>query len=264
MDLVDIGANLTHESFTTDLAEVIARARAVGVTRMIVTGADLSGSAGARALARGHPGVLYATAGVHPHCADQWQADSAAIIRRLAEHPEVVAIGETGLDFNRDFSPRADQERAFEAQLQLASELGLPVFMHERDAHQRFAAILSAYRHRLSDAVAHCFTGDAAALDAYLALDLHIGITGWICDERRGLHLRELVARIPTDRLLIETDAPYLLPRDLKPRPRGRRNEPMHLPHILATVAACRGISTCELARATTANAERFFHLNRR
>jgi len=261
VNLIDVGTNLTHESFASDLEVVIERARAAGVARMVVTGSSLAESEAAQRLAARHPAVLYATAGVHPHLAAQWRADSAAAIARLAGYPEVVAVGETGLDFFRDISPRAAQEKAFEAQLELACELGLPVFMHERDAQRRFGAILQRHRDRLSDAVAHCFTGSEEALDCYLELDLYIGITGWICDERRGTHLRELVGRIPSDRLLIETDAPYLLPRDLAPRPRGRRNEPMYLPHILATVAACRGVAVGELARATTANAERFFRL---
>ena len=117
----------------------------------------------------------------------------------------------------------------------------MPVFLHERDAHERFLAIVARWRDRLCRAVIHCFTGGGAALDAYLDLDLHVGVTGWICDERRGLHLRGIVGRVPPERLMIETDAPYLLPRDLAPKPKTRRNEPMHLPHILRAVAAAVG-----------------------
>ena len=179
----------------------------------------------------------------------------------MAAEPEVVAIGETGLDFNRDFSPRADQERALEAHLELAAGLGMPVFLHERDAHERFLAIVSRWRAQLPRAVIHCFTGDGASLDAYLDLDLHVGVTGWICDDRRGQHLREIVARVPLDRLMIETDAPYLLPRDLVPKPKTRRNEPMHLPHILRAVAAVIGLEPDRLARSTTETARRFFGL---
>ena len=170
-------------------------------------------------------------------------------------------MGETGLDFYRDFSPRPDQERAFEAQLEIASRLGLPVFMHERDAHRRFVEILKPVRDRLGPAVIHCFTGDRDDLDTYLDLDLHVGITGWICDERRGLHLRELVGRIPTDRLMLETDSPYLLPRDLRPRPRSRRNEPAHLAHVARAVASATGETVEALAARTTATACAFFGL---
>jgi TatD DNase family protein len=164
-----------------------------------------------------------------------------------------------GLDFNRDFSPRPQQEWVFEAQLELAAELGLPVFLHERDARARFIQILSRHRHRLGAAVVHCFTGSAEDLAAYLELDLHIGITGWVCDERRGLHLRELVKRIPLQRLLLETDAPFLVPRDLRPRPKAGRNEPAFLPHILKTVAVCLELPLEAVAAATTRNTCAFF-----
>ena len=261
MELVDIGANLGHESFDRDREQVLTRAREAGVAQMVVTGASESGSATALDVARSSPGVVFSTAGVHPHHAREWRSGSAAALERLAEQPEVVAIGETGLDFNRDFSPRPDQERALEAHLELAAGLGMPVFLHERDAHERFLAIVARWRDRLSRAVIHCFTGDGTALDAYLDLDLHVGVTGWICDERRGLHLRKIVGRVPPERLMIETDAPYLLPRDLAPKPKTRRNEPMHLPHILRAVAAAAGREPESLARSTTETARRFFGL---
>jgi TatD DNase family protein len=261
MQLIDIGANLGHDSFRHDLPQVLERAHAAGVTQMIVTGASESESRAAHDIASAHPGVLFATAGVHPHLAREWTDDTATAIRELAQSPIVVAVGEAGLDFNRDFSPRPIQERVFAAQLELAVELGMPVFMHERDAHDRFAAILGEFRSRLGPAVIHCFTGDAQELDHYLELDLHVGITGWICDDRRGTHLRELVSRIPLERLMLETDSPYLLPRDLDPRPKSRRNEPMHLAHIAETVAAYRKIDPAELADATTRTARAFFGL---
>ena len=261
MQLVDIGANLGHESFDRDRGQVLARAREAGVAQIVVTGASEAESATALGVARTAPGVLFSTAGVHPHHASEWRAESAAALEQLAAEPEVVAIGETGLDFNRDFSPREDQERAFEAHLELAAGLGMPVFLHERDAHERFLAIVSRWRARLPRAVIHCFTGDGAALDACLDLDLHVGLTGWICDERRGLHLRGLVARIPPDRLMVETDAPYLLPRDLAPKPKTRRNEPMYLPHVLHAVAAAAGYEPEALARSTAQTARRFFGL---
>jgi TatD DNase family protein len=259
VELVDIGANLSHESFRHDLAQVLERARAVGVAQMIVTGASETESRAAHDIAASHPGVLFATAGVHPHLAKEWRDDTLGVLRELARSPVVVAIGEAGLDFNRDFSPRPDQERVFAAQLELAAELGMPVFMHERDAHERFVAILAEYRGRLGPAVIHCFTGSAHELDRYLDMDLHVGITGWICDERRGTHLRELVPRIPLERLMLETDSPYLLPRDLAPRPKSRRNEPMYLEHIARGVAACLRIDPEELADATTRTARAFF-----
>ena len=181
-------------------------------------------------------------------------------MKLLANEHEVVAVGECGLDYFRDFSPRDVQRKAFEQQLELASECRKPVFLHQRDAHDDFLAILREFRSRLSGGVAHCFTGSAAEARAYVDMDLYIGITGWICDERRGLHLKDIVRHIPAERLLIETDAPYLLPRDLVPKPKDRRNEPMYLPHVLAAIAQARGISSGELAVLTTANALRLFN----
>ena len=261
MELIDIGANLSHDSFRHDLPQVMERARTAGVAQMIVTGASESESRAAHDIASEYPGVLFSTAGVHPHLAREWTKDTATVIRELARSPIVVAVGEAGLDFNRDFSPRPMQESAFAAQLELAVEFGMPVFMHERDAHERFVAVLTEYRSQLGPAVIHCFTGEAPELERYLEMDLHVGITGWICDERRGMHLRELVSRIPLERLMLETDSPYLLPRDLEPRPKSRRNEPMHLAHILETVAACRQMDPAELADATTRTTRAFFGL---
>ena len=261
MELVDIGVNLTHASFRRDLDATIERARAVGVSRMVITGTSVAASESARQLALRYPGVLYATAGVHPHDARHWDATTLPRLRELALTPEVVALGEMGLDFNRDFSPRPEQERVFEAQLELAAELGLPVFMHERDARPRFVQILGAWRDRLGSAVIHCFTGTAEDLAAYLDLDLHIGITGWICDERRGLHLRELLRRIPLERLMLETDAPYLVPRTLRPPPKGGRNEPAFLLYILSAVAACLELPPTLVAEVTTRTARTFFGL---
>lgn len=256
MDLIDIGINLTHASFRSDRDAVVARARAAGVTQMILTGTSLAGSE--RALVVAAELELFATAGVHPHDAKN-AVDLEPQLRTLARHPRCVAIGECGLDFDRNFSPPAVQETVFSTQLALAAELDKPVFLHERAAHERFFAILEQGRARLLGAVVHCFTGNEAELDAYLALDCHIGITGWICDERRGLPLRALVPRIPLDRLMLETDAPFLVPRTIKPRP--SRNEPALLPHVLATVASALGRSPDEVAAATTATARRFFRL---
>lgn len=258
---IDIGANLTHDSFEPDRAHVIERARQRGVTQLIVTGATLASSTAALALARTHAGVLFATAGVHPHHATELGDGELSALRELVQSHEVVAVGECGLDYCRNFSPQDAQRRAFVRQLTLAADSGKPVFLHQRDAHADFSAILHEYRGALSAGVAHCFTAGAAELDTYLALDLSIGITGWFCDERRGAHLHALVSRIPSGRLMLETDAPYLLPRDLEPAPRSRRNEPMHLPHIGAAVAAARAESVQQCAAHTTAHARAFFRL---
>jgi len=181
-------------------------------------------------------------------------------LRRLASHQEVVAIGECGLDFHRNFSPRPEQEKWFEAQVALAEELQMPLFLHERDARHRFCEILSAFRKQVP-AVLHCFTGAAETLKVCLDMGLHIGVTGWICDERRGLGLREQVREIPLDRLMIETDAPFLLPRTMPTKPKAGRNEPAFLPYVLQTVAECLGKPAEEVAEATTKTAKSFFRL---
>ncbi len=261
-DLIDIGANLTHDSFDADRDAVLARAAAAGVTRIIVTGTSVTSSVQAATLCEAHPRRLFATAGVHPHHAADFDAHTATALRSLLANPRVVAVGECGLDFFRDYSPRAAQRDAFRVQLELAAEVRKPVFLHQRDSHDELVAILEPQRASLVGGVAHCFTGGPAELAAYLSLDLYIGVTGWVCDERRGAELRAAVPRIPLDRLLIETDAPYLLPRDLPAKPQNRRNEPHFLAHVLERVAALMGQPAEDVARATTANAERLFGLD--
>jgi len=262
MHLLDIGVNLGHKSFQPDLDAVLQRAAGHGVDRMIVTGASREGSEHALVLAKAHPGRLFATAGVHPHHAIDYDDATDALLRELARDPVVRAVGETGLDYNRNYSPREVQLRVFERQLQIAVDLQLPLFLHQRDAHQDFLAVLRRYRDKVPAAVVHCFTDTAEALHDYLALDCHIGITGWICDERRGSHLRELVREIPADRLMIETDAPYLLPRTIRPQPKHRRNEPMYLRHICEEIARDRGESVDVTAANSTATADAFFRLS--
>ena len=260
MQLVDIGANLTHESFRHDFDAVLERARLHGVAQLVVTGASAQGSRDALALARAHAG-LYATAGVHPHHASDFDAETEQLLRELQRESEVVAVGETGLDYHRNFSPRAAQLFAFERQLELAAECGKPLFLHQRDAHADFIACMDNMKGRIGRAVVHCFTGARNELFDYLERDWYVGITGWICDERRGTHLRELVKSIPSERLLLETDAPYLLPRTVRPQPSHRRNEPMYLAHICAEVARDRGEDPAVTAANATAAAREFFGL---
>lgn len=262
--LVDIGLNLGHDSFDADRDSVVERALSAGVHRMVITGASLSGTERAIAVARQWPDAMRCTAGIHPHHATELsEKGGIEKLRELIQAPEVCAGGECGLDFFRNFSPQDIQIIAFSKQLEVCAEYGLPVFLHQRDAHPAFLGVLDRWLPRLPRAVVHCFTGTGEELQDYLDRGLYIGITGWICDERRGHHLRDLVGRIPLNRLMVETDAPYLLPRDL---PRSalryagdRRNEPMHLPHIVATIAECRGESLEVTAAGTTATARSFF-----
>jgi TatD DNase family protein len=259
MEMIDIGVNLTHRRFAADREAVVERALAAGVRVMVITGTSVRASREASVLAAARRGTLWSTAGIHPHEARAATPVAIGELRELARRPEVRAIGECGLDFDRMFSPQDDQEHAYAQQLALAAELGLPVFLHERKAHDRFVAILREHRTRLRGAVVHCFTGTAAELEVYLSLDLHIGITGWICDERRGQPLRSLIPRIPPDRLMIETDAPFLLPRDLARRRADGRNEPGFLPYVLASVASAAGRTVEAIAEETTRTARAFF-----
>ena len=253
--MIDVGANLTHSSFRDDLEAVVARARGAGVSTLIVTGTSVEESREAAKIAERFD--LHSTAGIHPHHAKDFSNTDE--LKSIAAHPRVVAIGECGLDFNRNYSPHPAQEDCFTAQIELGLSLQKPLFFHSRDAHPRFSQIVKSMK--VEKAVAHCFTGERDELRSYLDLGLYVGITGWICDERRGRHLLELVREIPRDRLLLETDAPYLTPRDMKPQPKARRNEPAFLPHILKTVARALGREPEEVAAETTRNARTLFGL---
>ena len=259
--LIDIGANLAHDSFDDDREAMMQRATAAGVARMIVTGSSDESNVSAAELAEASDGVLYSTAGVHPHHASDYTDASDTLIRSLVKKDVVVAVGECGLDYFRNFSPRKAQLDAFRRQLEIAKDTVLPVFLHQRDAHDDFIDVLEPALPDLSRAVAHCFTGEHESLREYVALGLYIGITGWICDERRGKHLYDIVSIVPDDKLLLETDAPYLLPRTIRPKPKTRRYEPAYLPEVLRVVAQARGQSEEHVAKITTENAIRFFAL---
>ena len=260
--MIDICFNLTHESFRKDATDVIDRARVAGVRAMIIPGTSIADSTNAIKLAKGIPDIIFPTAGVHPHIAKEWHSDSRKQLQNIVQNNAVVAVGETGLDYYRNFSPRTQQLLAFEEQINLAEATELPLFLHQRDAHKDFISILR--QSAIQAAVVHCFTGNRDELNAYLELDLYIGITGWVCDERRGTHLEELIKDIPLNRLLIETDAPYLLPRNLnsEDRPRNRRNEPAFLKHINEHIATQLGVSANRLAQRTSENACQLFGIS--
>lgn len=257
--LTDIGVNLTDSAFDKDREQIIQQALNQGIRRMLVTGTTEQESEQALALCQQQPDVLYCTAGIHPHYSRDFTHQSRQQLKNLLLQPQVMAVGETGLDFNRNFSTPAQQIFAFEQQLELAAETGLPLFLHERDAHQQQRDMLYHHRDDLHGGVAHCFTGTKEELYNYLDLDLYIGITGWICDERRGQELLALVNDIPAERLLIETDAPYLLPRDMRPKPKSRRNLPEYLTHIFSTVSKRRGDDPAQLCSQLEDNVKRLF-----
>lgn len=258
LECIDIGANLINKKFRNDLVDVLNQSKAAGVSTIILTGSSERNSKDSSELCTKYAGFLYSTAGIHPHDASEFDKErTAATLEELYGKEHVVAVGECGLDFNRDFSPRDQQRICFAAHLELAAKNGLPLFLHERDAFEEFLDMMRDTRDRISGGVVHCFTGTDRQAKAYLDLDLHLGITGWICDERRGKHLRDVVKAIPVDRLMIETDCPYLAPRDY--RPRISRNEPKYLPHILRTVAECRGEDPKELGSQILETTRNFF-----
>ena len=258
---IDIGVNLTGSSFKKDVSAVIDRAITAGVEKMIVTGTDVSHSEAAIRLTEQYQGVCYSTVGLHPHHASDYSDELGSELRDMLSHKNVVAVGECGLDFNRNFSTRKEQIRAFEGQLEIAIDSGQALFLHQRDAHEDFISILKGCRHDLNHVVAHCFTGSIEEVNDYLLLDMYVGITGWISDERRGQSLQAAVKHIPLDRIMLETDAPYLLPRDLAVKPTEKnRNEPCYLPHIAAAVANNMSVEEPILITAAYENSCKFFN----
>ena len=258
MAWIDCGVNLPSAEAIGEFKAMLDEASHEGVERFVLIATNVDESHRAVEFAEQDDRCVV-TVGVHPHQAAQAPADFIVQLKALAQHPRVRAIGECGLDFNRNFSPPDVQRRVFAAQLELAVETQLPVYLHERDALHEQLEMLRPLMANLPGAFSHCFTGGCEALTAYQALGCYIGITGWVCDERRGQSLAEAVPSIDAQRLLLETDAPYLLPRTLKPRPKSRTNHAKHVAHIGAHVAKLRGQKAAELAASTSDNAARLF-----
>jgi len=256
--MIDIGVNF-HSSQLKGLAgELLARAGAAGVTHILATGTSLHASELALAFARTHDRV-WATAGVHPHDAKHWDATSLASFEALWADDRVVAVGECGLDYNRMFSPREAQRQAFEAQIEAGVRTGKPLFLHCRDAFEDFEAMLRDAAAAGAHGVVHCFTAGAAEAEGCLGLGFDIGITGWVTDAARGAELRDALRVIPADRLHLETDAPYLRPKNAgKTRP---YNEPALLPFVAKAVAELKGMEVAALAAQASANSKRLFGL---
>ncbi|MGB5324608.1 MAG: TatD family hydrolase [Pseudomonadales bacterium] len=262
--MIDIGANLAGDTFLDDFEQVLQRARHHGVEQIIVTGSDLESSRRAQALHCEHPDYLFATAGVHPHVARSFNDDSLAALQALLAQPGVVAIGETGLDYNRNFSSEREQLYSFDAHLELAHEINKPLFLHERDAAAAFLERMRRHPGLCERAIVHCFTGNRETLHAYLDMGLSIGVTGWICDQKRGRRLNNIVRDVPITRLMIETDAPYLVPNRESVAPllaKKHRNEPWTLHYTAVQLAASLAVETQTLIEQTSANARAFFGL---
>lgn len=264
MSWCDIGVNFTDKRLSFE--PVFERALAANVQQMIITGTSLEKSQQAEKLASQHPKQLFATAGVHPHDASTFDEQIFTQLKVLAQSSQIIAIGECGLDFNRNFSTPEQQLFAFEQQLILACELGLPVFLHERDAFDAQIQLLTKYRKDLVGGVAHCFTGNLTQMQGYLDLDLYVGITGWVCDLNRGQALREAIKALPLNRILLETDAPYLRPKGLANNRKvdNGNNEPAYLPYIAAEVANLMSIDSQSLLLACQHNTQALFKIDNR
>lgn len=262
---IDIGINLTNKQFQNDTQNVIQNALDADVRQMILTGTSVRNSEMAAQIAKEYPGVLYATAGIHPHDAKHFDGQSIPKLKTLLLQDHVVSVGECGLDFDRDFSPRAIQEECYKAQLELAIAVQKPLFLHERAAFTRFMGITKEYLPQLPKAVVHCFTGSLEEAKTYLDNGFYLGFTGAISDSRRFDHLKEVISYVPLDRMMIETDAPFMLPKNtpnhLLKKYHERRCEPAFLPFVAETIAQFKGISLEEVATETTRNSQAFFGL---
>jgi TatD DNase family protein len=260
-EFFDIACNLTHESIMQNIDDVISEAKLVNVNKLGLISAELEDFSKIATLVKTYPNELAPTYGVHPHHASQLNEFTKNEFLHLVSKYNPNVIGEIGLDYFRNISTPEEQMHAFEIQLQASIDLELPVFLHQRDSHDDFLKILRNYHSELSSLVVHCFTGTQRELDEYLELGSYIGLTGWICDERRNKELRASIKNIPLEKLMIETDAPYLIPRNLKPRPRKNINLPKYLPHIAAEISSLTNYSISEIATETYNNAIKFFNL---
>ena len=258
MSWFDGGVNLLDKRFDAD--EVIQRAKDAGVDKLCIITTHPKEWESAIALYNQYPNECCYTIGVHPHNAKDVSEKDYPLLRELAQQEGCVAIGECGLDFNRNFSPQPVQRDVFEEQLKIAADVNLPVYLHERDAFSEQLSLLTRYMPNIKGGIAHCFTGSTEQVKQYLALGLYIGVTGWVCDEKRGEELRDAVKHIPLNRLVLETDAPYLFPKTL--RPRNRNNEPAFLPHIGQQLAEYLQVDTEKLRISSYANTCELFSLS--
>jgi len=258
MNIFDSHCHLDDNSYSKDLDAVLDRARKAGVTRMMTIGVNGQTSGRAVSLAQSYEGV-YASVGVHPHDVKNCSESVLRYLTDLAQSARVRAWGEIGLDFNRMYSPRKDQEKWFERQLEIACRMGLPLIFHERDSNGRFLEIIKSRGPVEINGVVHCFSGNRQELDHYLALGLHIGITGILTMKSRGAQLRELAPIIPAERLLVETDAPYLVPAPEKNH--SRRNEPAFVKSVLMQLAGVRNERAEALAKTVWTNTCRLYGL---
>ncbi len=259
-EIADIACNFTSDRFDNDLDEVIDRAVANNITKFGLICSQLSDLDKLLEIYKRYSKEMFFTIGVHPHHANEINEEYLEKLKEAISINNPHAIGETGLDFFRNLSTYEEQIFAFEEQIKIAIDKNKPLFLHQRDSHDDFIKILRKYSSEISKAVVHCFTGTQKQLDDYLELDFYIGITGWICDEKRNVELRKTIKNIPLQRLMIETDCPYLIPKNLPEKPKNNRNEPNNLNHIVAQISMLMNIDECLLRKETFKNSKNFFN----
>ncbi len=254
--MIDIGVNINHKEYINNLDCMLLECEEAGVEGIVCIASNLNESQSLKTICENHHRMWF-TLGCHPHQAKTWNKTSSATLTDFIEEKRPIAIGETGLDFNRNFSTRSEQIYAFEEQIEIAQEYHLPLYLHERNAHSELLNILKQHHPNCVRGIIHCFTGTKEELAAYLDLGLYIGVTGWVCDERRGQSLQKAIPHIPTDKLLLETDSPYLLPRNIQPRP--RRNHPKYLPWVAKEIARLKNMELKNLIQQTKKNTQKLF-----
>ena len=257
--MFDIGANLTSSHFSDDLDSVLDESFEAGVKKICITSSNLQDVRNAKKITERNKNLYYSV-GFHPHNAKDFKESHIDKMHELCEHDYVKAIGECGLDYKRNYSSKNDQINCFTKHLELATSIDLPMFLHERDAHDDFIVLLKEYSHLVEDIVVHCFTGDQKSLSSYLDLGCYIGITGWITDPKRGYHLHDLINYVPSDKLMIETDSPYLMPFNY-PIKNKRYNEPSNLIYVLDAVSSILQKDKNILAEEIYNNSCRFFNI---
>lgn len=258
-NLFDIACNFSSDRFDKDLDAVIERAKINNVNKFLIVSASLNDFEKTYNIYKSNLKEAFFSIGTHPHHANEIDKEQIQNMRKMVSEYNPSCIGETGLDFFRNLSSHDEQTYAFQEQIKIAIDFNKPLYLHQRDSHSEFIKIISEYKDYLPKSVVHCFTGTQSELEDYLDLGFYIGLTGWICDERRNVELRQSIKNIPLDRLMLETDCPYLIPRNLDNKPKNNRNEPSFLPHIAKEISGLMEITPNELADKTFNNSIQFF-----
>jgi TatD DNase family protein len=261
MLLADSCFNINHESFKNDLGDILDAANNVGVEYFFCPASKEKEIVDLINLSESYQKNIFCSVGIHPHYASDLKPSTIQNLQKYLGNEHVRAIGEIGLDYYRNFQSPEIQKKCFNAFLELASTHQYPLFLHHREAFDDFYPMIKNCIGEVPESIVHCFTGTKSELKKFLDLGLYIGITGWVCDPKRGADLREIIKYIPLDRLLIETDAPYLVPKNMVNKPRNNRNEPLFLEHIATNISELLNIDKALLAEETTKNFKKLFRI---